>query len=160
MSRLGCYTSLHHMLSMLPFTASCTEFPACCGLHHLHTIACKLYQLLLLHHHNILLLTRKTPKMQQHTAMGFALSVVHHPAEKDAAGLGCPVQFSEALKDCFHKADKQLLHWLQRMFPHHACTSYHKLLLCLFDCFPACFYVTSPHVEALASCACTAWICV
>ncbi|KAL3130276.1 hypothetical protein ABBQ38_008108 [Trebouxia sp. C0009 RCD-2024] len=33
--------------------------------------------------------------------------------EKDAAGLSCPAEFSKAFKDCFHEADKQLLHWLK-----------------------------------------------
>ncbi|DBA83228.1 TPA: hypothetical protein ACH3X2_006741 [Trebouxia sp. C0005] len=33
--------------------------------------------------------------------------------ERDANGVCCPTEFAEALKDCFHQADKQLLHWLQ-----------------------------------------------
>ena len=39
-------------------------------------------------------------------------------AERDAEGMCCPVEYSRALKDCFHKADKQLLHWLQSK--HHS----------------------------------------
>jgi hypothetical protein len=38
-------------------------------------------------------------------------------AERDPNGVCCPTEFAEALKDCFHEADKQLLHWLQRK--HH-----------------------------------------
>ena len=38
-----------------------------------------------------------------------------YAAEKEPEGLLCPVEFAEALTDCFHEADKQLLHWLKSM---------------------------------------------
>ena len=41
------------------------------------------------------------------------LHVVHNAAEKEPEGLLCPVELAEALKDCFHEADKQLLDWLK-----------------------------------------------
>lgn len=42
------------------------------------------------------------------------LNVVHSVAEKAGPdGLLCPVEFAGALKDCFHEADQQLLHWLK-----------------------------------------------
>ena len=44
-----------------------------------------------------------------------------YAAERDPQGICCPVEFSEALKDCFHKADKQLLHWLERKSPAATC---------------------------------------
>ena len=45
------------------------------------------------------------------------LHVDKNAAEKDPAGLVCPTEFAEALKDCFHEADKQLLHWLRSRPP-------------------------------------------
>ena len=36
-----------------------------------------------------------------------------YAAETEPEGLLCPVEFAEALTDCFHEADKQLLHWLK-----------------------------------------------
>lgn len=42
------------------------------------------------------------------------LNAVHSVAEKEGPdGRLCPVEFADALKDCFHEADQQLLHWLK-----------------------------------------------
>lgn len=33
--------------------------------------------------------------------------------KSDQEGVGCPTEFAQSLKDTFHEADKQLLHWLE-----------------------------------------------
>ena len=80
--------------------------------------------------------------------------MAHDAAETEPEGLLCPVEFAEALKDCFHEADKQLLHWLKSrstagsivsgtILYQQAFLMHHIFVLCTRCCVQLCECVTN-----------------